>query len=93
MSIELTGGRWVQDGLIRRWTGPRPVDEPLDRADVCDDCGRELVFRSQWIRLTQEERLPTQACRSGLRHCQACDSRRRAHRARHDANANLQIGA
>jgi hypothetical protein len=88
---ELTGGEWVQDGLIRRWTGPRPADEPIvTRSETCEDCRRELIVRSQWRRMGPDERLPTQACRSTLTLCTSCLSRR-GYRARN--GINLQIGA
>lgn len=59
MSIELTGGRWVQDGLIRRWTGPRPVDiifgQSGDAGD-CRSCSRKLVFCREWAELDPAKR-------------------------------------
>ena len=92
MSIEPNGRRYRDAHGITRWEGPRPVDEPFDRASNCDDCRREMVVRSKWRQLAPEERLPTQACRSTLRLCVACDARRK-YRAKRDAKLNLQIGA
>lgn len=57
MSIELTGGRWVQDGLIRRWTGPRPVDVVFGhKVEHCEQCGRQLVAQRSWQNWRPERR-------------------------------------
>ena len=76
MSDELTGGRWVRDGLIQRWTGPRPVDVISDYVpEACDDCGRQLVSQRSWSNWRPErrrERAETHAKKASDGLCHGC---------------------
>lgn len=77
---ELTGGRWVTRGLIRVWTGPRPLDRPDHgkSAGNCVDCQRTLVTARSWMKLDpayRESVRDTHARQSTPERCGQCQQR------------------
>lgn len=78
----LTGGRWVQRGLIKVWTGERPVDEPdTGYRHECADCGDELILAKTWVAMDtaarEQARAERKARRGNRNLCHSCHVRRR----------------
>lgn len=80
--VGLTGGRWVRKGLIKVWTGERPVDEPdTGYRHECADCGDGLILAKAWAAMDAAARERARAerkTRRGSRDlCHTCYVRRR----------------